>query len=138
MTVWTQGDGDIWSATRNEGADRVTTTTYGSGVDAVPRGDEFVKDKINTQDYVPASLSDDKQNLFRRQYVKSLGIEDINYVSAPSYTVEPGSKPEYEKGNLFAILRTKTGYPKQATKKNLMVVLDLMDIVNIKRPMIPR
>ncbi|MGE6667949.1 DUF5704 domain-containing protein [Paenibacillus xylanexedens] len=117
MTVWTQGDGDIWSATRNEGADRVTTTTYGSGADAVPRGDEFVKDKINTQNYVPASLGDDKQNLFRRPYVKSLGIEDINYVSAPSYTVEPGSKPEYEKGNLFAILKTKTGYPKQATKK---------------------
>ncbi|MBP2248656.1 hypothetical protein J2Z28_005339 [Paenibacillus xylanexedens] len=113
-TVWTQGDYDIWQATRNEG-DRVETQTFSSGDNALPM-EKAVKDKINTTNYVPASLQDEAGNRFQKVFVKSVGIDDISYVDVATYT-PVGAKPDFEKGKLFAIIETKTGYPNKVTEK---------------------
>ncbi|WP_223868762.1 DUF5704 domain-containing protein, partial [Paenibacillus sp. UASWS1643] len=113
-TVWTQGDYDIWQATRNEG-DRVETQTFSSGDNALPM-EKAVKDKINTTNYVPASLQDEAGNRFQKAFVKSVGIDDISYVDVATYT-PVGAKPDFEKGKLFAIIETKTGYPNKVTEK---------------------
>lgn len=107
-TVWTQTDTEIWVATRNEG-DRVETLTHSSGDSAVPK-EKAVRDKITTLNYIPASLQDINGNRFKREFVKSVGIDDISYVEAPSYN-PVNAKPSFERGQLFAILETKTGYP---------------------------
>ncbi|UNK17673.1 DUF5704 domain-containing protein [Paenibacillus sp. N3/727] len=113
-TVWTQTDTTRWIATLNNG-EQVFTDTHGSGHDAVPTK-QLVKNKINTFNYAPESLRDDNDNPFKRDKVKELGIEDINYIDHESYERE-GNKPDFEKGKIFATLNTYTGYPLVVTKK---------------------
>jgi hypothetical protein len=115
MTVWTQGDYDIWQATRNEG-DRVETGTQFSGTSALPKSQK-VRDKINTANYIPASLADAMDNKFKKSFVKEVEIEKIEYMNAPSYSVSAGAKPQFEKGKLTVVIETETGYPNIATEK---------------------
>ncbi|WP_106766836.1 DUF5704 domain-containing protein [Paenibacillus faecalis] len=114
-TVWTQTDTDRWEATINGGAEQIYTGTHGSGYNAVPTK-QMVRNKINTFNYAPKSMRDKNNNPFKRDKVKQLGIEDINYIKDSAY--EPlGAKPEFQKGKIFATLKTYTGYPLQETKK---------------------
>lgn len=112
--IWTQTDGPEWVATRDNG-EQVTTYTHDKGEKAVPtRG--MVKNKINSLDYAPKTLRDKANNPFKIEYVKKLGIEDIRYIDAESYERE-GDKPEFTKGDIFAILWTWTGHPLTVTQK---------------------
>lgn len=112
--IWTQTDTGTWVATRNNG-EQVTTNTNGSGESAVPTR-AMVKNKINSLDYAPENLRDGADNPFKKEYVKKLGIEDIRYIDAKSYEPQ-GEKPEFTKGDIFAILWTWTGYPLEYTDK---------------------
>lgn len=106
-TTWTQGDDEKWSAVRNEGADRVETSTVGSGDKAWPKAENFVTDKINTKNYAPNSLIDIQGNPYKVEHVKELALENIEYVNSTNYGYE--GKPQWERGSLFAVIKTKTG-----------------------------
>ncbi|MCM3126698.1 DUF5704 domain-containing protein [Paenibacillus sp. MER 78] len=109
--VWTQGDGEIWSATRNEGTQRVTTTTHWNETGRIgsPLAGDPVIDKINTSQYAPNTMRDKEGNPFQQEYIKDLGIEDISYVPDNTYT-PANAKPEFQKGDIFAIISTITGW----------------------------
>lgn len=107
-TVWTQGDSTIWQAT-SEKFGRVTTGTYSSKEDALP-SKQYVKDQINTNNYVPASLQDNLQNKFKKEFVKDLEIDKINYnTSEGTYGIKSGAKPDFTKGSLLVTIETETG-----------------------------
>ncbi|WP_082423289.1 DUF5704 domain-containing protein [Paenibacillus dakarensis] len=116
--IWTQGDKEIWAATRiNEYGieERVETGTHGSGEKAEPlKG--MVRNRIDSRDYAPSSLLDKNINAYKRQYVKNLGIDDIRYIDAKSYE-RKGEKPDFEKGSVFANLWTWTGWDLEYTSK---------------------
>lgn len=106
-TYWTQGDEDQWSAVRNEGADREVTSTY---VDR--SGDKwpvakYVTDKINTRNYAPESMTDIVGNPFRQEFVEELDLLNVSYVPGRTYGYD--EDPQWQKGDLFAVLKTKTG-----------------------------
>ncbi|MFD3270289.1 DUF5704 domain-containing protein [Paenibacillus dendritiformis] len=110
-TVWTEGDRGQWVAVTQDG-ERVETVTA-IGTDGTGRKfprDAAVKDRINMYNYVPDSLRDSKDNPFKKQFVKELGIADIDYTDAESYSFNQGTKPEFTKGKLYATLLTTTGH----------------------------
>ncbi|WP_343226528.1 DUF5704 domain-containing protein [Paenibacillus dendritiformis] len=110
-TVWTEGDRGQWVAVTQDG-ERVETVTA-IGTDGTGRKfprDATVKDRINMYNYVPASLRDSKDNPFKKEFVKELGIADIGYTDALSYSYTKGTKPQFTKGKLYATLLTTTGH----------------------------
>ncbi|WCR25172.1 DUF5704 domain-containing protein [Paenibacillus thiaminolyticus] len=109
-TVWTEGDTGQWVAVTQDG-ERVETVTA-IGTDGTGRKfprDAAVKDRINMYNYVPASLVDSKNNPFKKEFVKGLGIANIDYTDSASYSYAPGTKPQFTKGKLYATLLTTTG-----------------------------
>lgn len=108
-TIWTQGDEDQWSAVRNEGADRTETKTYkDSSGNKWPEA-KYVTDKINTKKYAPKSMTDSIGNPFQQEFIEELSLKNVAYIKSDTYGYEEDDHPLWEKGNLFAILETKTG-----------------------------
>ncbi|MEK4364025.1 hypothetical protein MKX68_16460 [Paenibacillus sp. FSL M8-0212] len=93
--IWTQGDGEIWSATGELPSSRVTTTTHWNqgGTRGYPVSERFI-DKIDATVYAPDSLEDINGNAFDRRFMDDRGVKDINYLDGPAY--EPGNeKPRF-------------------------------------------
>lgn len=108
-TVWTEGDRGQWVAITQDN-ERIETVTA-IGTDGTGRKfprDTAVKDRINMYNYVPASLRDTKDNPFKKEHVKGLGLTGLKYTPAKSYT--PVGEPQFTKGQLYAELNTITGH----------------------------
>ncbi len=58
--------------------------------------------------YAP-DLRDTKDNPFKKEYIKDLGIADIDYTKASTYK-PADNKPQFTKGKIFATLYTYTGW----------------------------
>ena len=116
-TVWTEGDRGQWIAVTQDNERVETVTAIGSDGRKYPR-DAAVKDKINMYNYVPASLRDSKDNPFKKEFVKDLGIADIDYTDSLTYSYTLGTKPQFTKGKLNAILLTITGHTHEVSIYN--------------------
>lgn len=104
--IWIQTDTELWKASRNDGQDNYEAGTSGKGIDARPK-DFIVKDKITVEKYPPISMQDSEGNPYDQKYISDLGFENIEFINAMSY--ESVGKVDYEKGDIFAIIHTKTG-----------------------------
>lgn len=105
--IWIQTDTELWKASRNDGQDNYETGTSGKGNDARPK-DFIVKDKITVEKYPPISMQDSEGNPYDQKYISDLGFGNIEFINAMSY--ESVGKVDYEKGDIFAIIHTKTGH----------------------------
>ncbi len=111
--VWVQSDGTRWSA--DFGSVVVSTETFKKGWDALPIT-QPTSEIIDMTVYAPASMQDNNGNPFRKQYIKDLGIEDMDWTTAKSY--KPiGAKPEFKKGEKTANIKVFTGHEQEYTDK---------------------
>ncbi|TKJ87789.1 hypothetical protein PaeCFBP13512_18350 [Paenibacillus sp. CFBP13512] len=104
--IWIQTDTDLWTASRNDGQDNYKTGTEGKGQNARPK-DFVVKDKITVEKYPPISMQDAQGNPYDQKYISDLGFQHIEFTNAMSY--DSVGDVSYEKGDIFAIIYTKTG-----------------------------
>lgn len=116
--IWIQSDTEIWNASRNDGTDNYTTGTHGRGSEAFPLEEE-VKYKITVDKYPPKRMLDSNFQAYDQKYISDLGFEKIEFDKTKSYS-GTGEKSEYSykgikidfnKGDIFATIRTETGYP---------------------------
>ncbi|MEB9897241.1 DUF5704 domain-containing protein, partial [Bacillus cereus] len=106
-TVWTEGDRGQWVAVTKEFGTVETVTAIGTDGNKYPR-DAAVKDRINMYNYAPESLKDTKKHAFKKEHVKELGLTNLKYTPALSYS--PVGNPLFTKGKLYAELNTITGH----------------------------
>lgn len=111
--VWVQSDTDEWSATFQNQI--ITTTTVGKGWDAVPKSKQTTE-KLDMTVYAPSSMLDDTGNPYMKQYIRNLGIEEMEWKREDSY--EPvGTQPDYKKGEKTANITVITGSDQKYTDK---------------------
>ncbi|MGF7045964.1 hypothetical protein J2T13_000426 [Paenibacillus sp. DS2015] len=112
--VWVQSDTDIWSATFDDGT-RIVTGTLGSGASAYPlyQRTDFT---LNVEQYAPSTMRDSLDNPFQKEFIRELGIEDMEWKDEPSYDAVD-DKPEFVVGNMDAIIRVYTGNEKRENDK---------------------
>lgn len=104
--IWTQTDDYKWTASRNEGMDNYKVEGQGSGRNARPMPTK-VTDKITVEKYPPEDMHDALGQVYNQKYISDLGFETIDEVPTNSYKLKNLS---YEKGNIFAVISTETGY----------------------------
>lgn len=115
--IWTQGDGEIWSATGESPSSRVTTTTHWNEnrTRGYPVRERFI-DKIDATVYAPDSLEDINGNTFDRRYIDDLGVKNVDYLGGDNYT--PGNaKPGYTLGDKHIEINVLTGYPHELNEE---------------------
>lgn len=111
--VWVQSDGSRWTA--DFGNVVVPTETFGKGWDALPIT-QPTSEIIDMTVYAPASMLDSNKNTFRKQYIRDLGIEDMDWKVVRSF--KPiGDKPEFKKGEKTANIKVYTGHKQDYTNK---------------------
>ncbi|WP_438350937.1 DUF5704 domain-containing protein [Paenibacillus sp. FA6] len=119
--VWVQSDTEIWKATF-DGGHSEETGTYRSGGD--PKSALPLKKRtdfsLDMGVYAPASMQDKLGNRFEKQFIKELGIEDMDWTDDYSYE-KVGSKPGFVKGALNANIKVSTGYGKLSNGNDLIV-----------------
>ncbi|WMT42556.1 Ig-like domain-containing protein [Paenibacillus sp. D2_2] len=103
--VWTQTDKQIWTATFADGV--VETPNVGKGWDALPKSKETAE-KIDMTVYVPDSMRDTADNKYKREYIRNLGIADMNWIRADSYS-KVDAKPDFKVGEITANIKVITG-----------------------------
>jgi len=116
--VWDQTDNGYWTAEFDNQVE--TTPTVNPGINALPKS-KAITFSLDMTVYAPASMQDTVKNKFQQQYIRNLGIEDMEWLVGTSF--KPVGDPIFTKGAKKATLTVITGSDQIVTESRVIGTL---------------